>query len=398
MTAADDPRHARPLAAWLLRQLPPADAQALLDDSLHRAARTFPGGSPRVHLFQTARTVLAEWSRFTGRAADDDRWAKVRAEVQAALARLSNADRELIRAHLAGEPRVESAGSALARLRGALGTGKVLLLSAMPDRPGGVAGWLDRQVAGPSLGRLIAELTAVAGPVADRPTLEAVLGLEQAAVIAGGLTVLPADRVGLFLRNPSLLAELQDVVAEAECPYWDELFDHASLGRMVRMAREEPVALRPRRPRPPVYLRPWFAALATTVIVLGTVLLERSPRPHWGWNRPALAGRGDTDQGHLRALANAADEWHARPKSTPAELRRALREMRDGCTAMLAAGHPLLDPADELWLADACVHWGHALDGHLADLIFGKPFNEVRGEADATVDGIVKALRKRAGE
>src|SRR4051812_17961733 len=56
-------RHARPLAASLLRQLPADDAEDVLDDVLlyaWRAANTYQGGNYRAWLFQIARSFLAK--------------------------------------------------------------------------------------------------------------------------------------------------------------------------------------------------------------------------------------------------------------------------------------------------------------------------------------------------
>jgi hypothetical protein len=152
-----------------------------------------------------------------------------------------------------------------------------------------------------------------------------------------------------------------------------------------------------RRRRTPVYRQPWFVSLVTAVVILGTIVLNRPPGPPtWGWNRPGLLNRGDTGAEHLRALADAADEWQARPKRTAAELRRSLKEMRDGCTALLDAGHRQLAPEDRAWLADQCVTWGTRLDRLLADLQHGRPVDDVRREADETVEAIGQALRKRS--
>lgn len=277
-----------------------------------------------------------------------------------------------------------------------------LVLPTMPEDPAELAGWLDRQVAGPDLARLIAELSAVHGPAADATDLATVVGPDRDTVLTRGLGALSEDRLRTLLRHPALLAELQDAVTEAGGPYWDDLFDHPTLARVARNARDgfAEVARPVRRDRrPPVYLRPWFVALATAVTVLATVVLEKPPAPKpWGWTAPRALTRGHSGPEHLTALADAAAEWQARPRQTPAELRRALREMRDGCTAVLAADHRALPAEDRVWLADRCVAWGTRLDRHLADLQAGRPADEVRAEADATVEKVVEALRARAGE
>jgi hypothetical protein len=279
--------------------------------------------------------------------------------------------------------------------------GMTLVLPTMPENPAELAVWLDRQISGPVLGRLIAELSALHQPSPSAPDLATVLGADRPAVLAKGLGVLPEDRLRMLLHNPQLLGEVQDLVAEAGGAYWDELFDHPTLAKTVHAAtRPQPEArlVRPRPPRPPIYLRPWFVASATVVIVMMTVLMHRPPRPSWGWNNNRAIARGRTPAEHLTALANAADQWHAQPRDKTAELRRTLREMRDGCTAVLAADHRVLASEDHAWLLERCVAWGTLLDRYLADLQEGRSTDDVRHEADETIDKVVDALRKRAAE
>jgi DNA-directed RNA polymerase specialized sigma24 family protein len=402
-------RHDRPLAAWLLRRLSRDDAEDLLPHVLFKAWRTagtFTGGNYRTWLFQVARSGLADWVGRHGRPASDH-------ALEHGLGMLDDRERELFRARFGGtedwpaacarlgiEPKAGQnlVGLALARLRESVETRSVL--PTLPEDPAELAGWLDRQVTGPDLGLLIDELSVVHGPIPATTDLTSVLGPDRSAVLARGLGALSENHLRTLLRHPALLAELQDVVAEAGEPYWDELFDHPTLARIARDARErlaEALRRPARPPRPPIYLRPWFVALATAAVVLMTVVLEKPPTPKpWGWNSPRAVNRGETAAEHLTALAAAAAEWHARPRQTPAELRRALREMRDGCTAVLAADHRALPSEDRTWLADRCVSCGTKLDRHLADLQAGRPADEIRVEADETVDKLIQALRTRA--
>jgi hypothetical protein len=274
-------------------------------------------------------------------------------------------------------------------------------LPSLPVDESELAAWLERHVAGPDLARLIVELTPAAGSSTDVQDLATVLGPDRAAVLASGLGVLSEPQLRLLLRHPTLLAELQDAAVEGGGPYWDDRFDHPTLSRIVRQARAVAFeADRPRRrSRGRWYRKPWFVALATAAVVLVTVVLHRpAGPPTWGLARPGLMTKADSRTGHFANLARAAAEWDARPRQTPAELRRALRGMRDGCTAVLAAPHHMLTAADRAWLVDRCLTCGASLDRNLADLHAGRSSDEVRAEADATVAGLVRALRERVGE
>jgi hypothetical protein len=280
-----------------------------------------------------------------------------------------------------------------------------LVLATVPADPAALADWLERQIAGPDLGRLIDELSALHGDDPRNVDLAFVLGDYRPAVLERGLGALSEKRLRALLRFPKLLGELQDLVLEAGTPYWDARFDQPELTAMAGRARaallddSAPAAPAARPARTPFYRRPWVVSLATAAAVLLAVYLVGPPgnAPEtWGWNRPGVVTAGNSRGEHLTALASAAEEWDGRPKGSPEELRRALQEMRDGCTKVLAAEHAQLSPDDRVWLADRCVAWGTKLDRHLADLQTGRPVDEVRREADDTVQKLAQALRARA--
>jgi hypothetical protein len=274
-----------------------------------------------------------------------------------------------------------------------------LIISTVPDEPAELATWLERQLTGPDLECLIKELTAVHGQETAPSSLAEALGEDLSVALGRGLGGLPANKLRMLLRHPRLLGELQDTIVESSSPYWDARFDHPELKRIADAARESSTKFVARPARTPIYRRPWFVSLATAAVVIVAVFLANSREraaSGWGWNKPGLMTAVNNRVDHLNALANAAEEWRSRPKSTTDELRKSLQEMRDGCTSMLAAAHPQLTPDDRAWLMDKCVAWGTKLDRHLADLQTGRPVEAVRREADGTIEALVQALRARA--
>ena len=279
-----------------------------------------------------------------------------------------------------------------------------LVLATVPEDASELARWLDRQIAGPDLGRLIDELSAVHGAGDDRVDLPAVLGHYHPKVIEKGLGELSEKRLRALLRYPKLLADLQDAVIAANSPYWNALFDQPELAAAAGRARmsldETPVTPKARPARTPLYRHPLLVSLATAAAVLIAVYIVQRPAARsdaWGWNKPGVLTAAQTRGDHLNGLASAAEEWKSQPKSSPDELRKSLQEMRDGCTKVLAAKHEQLAADDRAWLAERCVAWGTKLDKHLADLQTGRSIDEVRREADETVEKLAQALRSRAG-
>jgi hypothetical protein len=228
-------------------------------------------------------------------------------------------------------------------------------------------------------------------------------------VFQRGLSALPPATLRTFLRHPALLLDLQDIVLTEGGPYWDRLLSDAQVGRAAeRTGRRLRVALGLDAPPAPgkqvrlrFYRRPWLVGLATAAAVLAAVYFGRSYLEglgRWGWQRPGLGARAATPSAYLTALADAAAEYRERPRDDRDSFMRTLGEMRDGCTRLLAADHPVLPPKDRDWLATRCRDWGAKLDGYLADLQTGKDWQAVRAEADGTVDTLIKALRDRAAQ
>jgi hypothetical protein len=274
-----------------------------------------------------------------------------------------------------------------------------LIISTVPDEPAELAIWLERRLTGPDLEHLIEELTVVHGRETTSTNLHEALASDLSIALDRGLGGLPESKLRMLLRHPGLLGELQDAIVESGSPYWDARFDHPELKRIADSARQSFTQSVARPARTPIYRRPWFVSLATAAVVIVAVFLASSREraaSAWGWNKPGLMTATNNRADHLNALATAAEEWRARPKSTPDELRKSLQEMRDGCTKLLAARHAQLTPDDRTWLMDKCVAWGTRLDRQLADLQNGMPVEDVRREADGTIEALVQALRARA--
>jgi hypothetical protein len=287
-----------------------------------------------------------------------------------------------------------------------------LIATEIPDDPADLPGWLERQLVGLDLARLVAELEAVHGAAASSgPTLDQVLGGRRAGVLAHGLTDLPADRLPLLLRQPRLLLDLQEQILIEGGSYWDRLgprdTEHLRLiergrKRLAQFVSAEPVL--PFRRRRATYLNPWLLALATAASVLvGVVGFEWVvSRPDagtaagWGWSRPGALPQGGTPAAYLNRLADAAEDWFQKRPADAAGVARRIGEFRRGCTTLVHAEHRPLAPADRAWLVGKCQAWAAQLDAHLASLERGEDPVKVRSEADETVHKLIAALRERA--
>jgi hypothetical protein len=293
-----------------------------------------------------------------------------------------------------------------------------LVSMTIPEDPALLAGWLEQHLVGLDLAALVAELRAVHGSGHAAPINE-VLGDRRDAVLARGLSALPADRLRQLLRSPALLLDLQEMVLTEGRGYWERLPRTADLARAVARGREPCCPEAPSAPARDVvwYRRPWVVSLATAAAVLLAIELPRwlkppssapgpaplaavppAPGSGWGWNRPEAFPAQGSARAYLNALADAAADWFKkRPDNAPA-LARRIGEFRQGCTTLIFAEHKPLPERERLWLVERCRLWARKIDEHLAQLEDGGAVAEVRAEMDQTVTRLVDALRGEAAK
>lgn len=285
-----------------------------------------------------------------------------------------------------------------------------LVMAAIPEDPDDQVVWLEQQLVGLDLGRLVGQLATLHGPARGaEPSFSLLFTPYLAAVLQVGLTALPRDLVRELLRHPRLLLELQERVLTEGGPYWDRVqradadLQGAAEAGWRRLQRVAPAADVSPGPRLPWYRRAWVASLATAAAALVAVGLWQAWWPGsaaaptaWGWDRPGALPAGVSRGEYLRALAAVADEWSRKQPVTAPELARRILQFRQGCTTLLLADHEPLPEADRDWLKERCRRWAAKLDAELAALEAGKDVEAVRRAVDETVRQLAAALRERA--
>jgi hypothetical protein len=290
----------------------------------------------------------------------------------------------------------------------------------LPDDAGALPAWLEQRLVGPHLADLAVELAVIHATADPTPTLADVLGEQREAVLARGLGELPAKRLRQLLRHPALLPQLQELVLTEGGDYWQRLLqltaeEEEALGRgrrrleaVLSAGQEQHLPSPPDRKRgasPHWYHRPWLVSLGTAAALLMAVAAYDHFRragaplaPTWGWARPgALPDTGPPDA-YLNALADAAGDWFRERPQTPAELAGRLAAFRQGCSVLIFAEHSPLAEADRRWLVEHCRTWADRLDRLWEELEAGREVEQIREQADATVNTLMTALRTRARE
>jgi len=285
----------------------------------------------------------------------------------------------------------------------------------IPEDAGQLPAWLDAQLVGPNLGRLVAELTVV--HVASNPPrrLDQILGARADDVLERGLSALPRLAIRELLRNPQLLLELQERVLIDGGSYWSELPVEEELAEAVDRGwqRLAPLAGRKSEPAKPATglfrrLVPYaITSLATAAaIIVGIYFGFSRPQPAsrqaevaaagWGWQKPDAFAKDLPREAYLNRLADEAEEWFNKRPQTQAELATRITEFRQGCTALILADHAPLTSDDRKLMKERCQKWAGKLDEQLAALEEKGDVTATLAATDATVKQLAKALRERA--
>jgi len=316
-----------------------------------------------------------------------------------------------------------------------------LLALELPEESAELPLWIERQLVGLNLRQLVTELTAIgqmatddatarqSSPPATTTPADAAqwLGDSKGTVLADGLRGLPAEKLSELLRQPRLLGSLQELVLVEGGPYWEEVARRApavearvAMGRerVVQAVRGEtsPIAGRIFAPPassgpgpkavdvapPPAPFAKRYGALAICLALAACLLLMvtqfQGPGAQlaWGWSRPGAIDERASAPKYLEGLAATGHEWFDERPTSPADVRRRIQEMRDGCDRVINSPHAPLAMADQQWLVERCLKWREKFDAQLAALDAGGDPLAARGQIDETVNKLIGTLQDRA--
>jgi hypothetical protein len=286
-----------------------------------------------------------------------------------------------------------------------------LAIMDMPDEAPELALWLERQLTGFELSKLIAELSTIRGAGNGSLSFQDMLGPYLESILQTGLSTLPPEKVQQLISNPTLLLELQERLLEVGTPYWDRVINsqvpapetsqkRARLLAALEKTERDNWVMRFSQKKVGILITVTAAAAAVVGFLAIRTWLPGTNRdvPSWGWGRPgALAGQTQP-KSYLGHVADEANEWFSQRPTDRASLIRRIEEMHQGCSALLAAKHSPLSEKDKEWLLERCRAWDAKFVEQLGKLKSGGDFEAIRAEADDTVRKLERAIRQRVAE
>lgn len=286
----------------------------------------------------------------------------------------------------------------------------------MPDDRTEQRAWLELQLVGLELGKIVAELSAVhAGETDSQKSLEDLLGTELDTILTQGLANLSDERLQTLMQNPQQLLSLQERILVEGGPFWDSI--QKSNSTLDTLAKQTWNQLAPQiesdKPagqatthRPSHWFtKPSVVSLATAAAVLAMVFGWNHFKPvspptpsvaTWGWDKPGAIPENVDAATYLTKLSDAGGQWFKKRPESPEALARRILQFRQGCSTLILAKHKPLDTEDRKWLVERCRAWATKLDQHLADIESGADVQKVRTDTDETINKLIAALKKRA--
>ncbi len=325
----------------------------------------------------------------------------------------------------------------------------------VPESDTELAAWLERELLGPDLSALVAELIQFGGGHNDDiPGIRRVLGGDIKRILEQGLSDVEPGCLRELLAYPALLLQLQDAIFLKGGPYWTrQLYgalveDHegrdsefSALPRSSAPPRKvdptevtearlgstevSDIPTRSKTRRPPSYwqrrgkfiaaqfaiaallltictpLGIWIASLQSQVEIARVQINSQ----RWGWLQPnAFDPELSADQ-YLIHLSTLAEDWFDRTPESASELALRIGQFRSACALLILADHEQLDEQDRDWLRERCRIWSGKFQDQLNALeqptLETEPevdFVPIRDQADETVRTLIRLLNERAQE
>lgn len=305
----------------------------------------------------------------------------------------------------------------------------------LPDDPAELPRWLEDRLLAPNFGQFLAELSSFFPAAPDPPEPPRhLLDSWLPTALNEGLDSIPRDVLSLLLKNPTLLADLQERITIDGGPYWDDVAErsdglthaHTNGKRALdRILFAEPPASQPRlklkngsqvvpsqrSPRPSGRGYKVWAIASTAVAVclavaVGGLLFSRPDEPSvmksqiaWGWGKPSgVANEQSTPRDYLNKLAANAEEWQLYRPGDADGVGARIAEFRAGCTRLMHSPYGPLAQVEKDWLLEHCRAWAKELDGQQQALDSGTDPLIVRAQMDEWVRKVTATLREKANQ
>lgn len=279
----------------------------------------------------------------------------------------------------------------------------------LPDKTKEIREWLETQLTGPNISHVAAQFSAVHKDQGQKRSLDDVCGELWSKILRDGLAGLRPVQLAQLLTQPSLLLELQERLLLEGGEFWQQRFQHHKeeqendrikeyLLDQIQKVNTASVSVQ----RQTDYMKISFQksvilGFISTALVLIAVFLNQQPaKPGWGWDRPEVLIADIPADQYLNQLADSANEWFNKPTETKVELLTRLQQFRHGCETLIKAPHPQLSQEDRTWLIERCQAWAAKLDDQITALDHGADLKSADAAANALINKLIKALRKRA--
>jgi hypothetical protein len=320
----------------------------------------------------------------------------------------------------------------------------------IPDEPSDRGAWLDRQLIGLELRKLVQQLITLGSNRSPEITFADWFEKHRNQVLANGLRSLPTTELEILFRNPTLLMDLQELVFTEGGEYWRSVpissWHQEAADRVKRKVLQQisaagelqasdtnalntPIAAIPAGipgvtsateapaitdkpgalPAPTVSLpkpnapKGWWivaAAAMAAAVLIGLFNPFVSTRSNQFFAAAALQSPVDSGQESLKRMSGQIKkDWRTGVASRD-QLKSQLVAFRDSCDLLIDGplvgtlkGLPETSVND---VRDRCRNWKKLASELIANLDSGKPTAEVSSAADAMIEKLTNKLNEIA--
>jgi hypothetical protein len=282
----------------------------------------------------------------------------------------------------------------------------------LPDNANEWPSWLEHQLVGLQLRDLVRQLEVV-GVVSPQNavSLDTLLGNQRGKILRDGLSVLSQAQLQSLVANPRSLLELQELVLQEGCPYWQRLSRTSEHQQQVsdqwlriqaaietRSGNVPPANVPGKQVDPQrQHWTRWVAvAIALAACLLFVIFAWQNGGKEQGkfFARKGLLQSPKVGGAFLREVASVIQtDWQS-DINDAALLKAELEKVVAACDLFIKSDLPQLNPATRQEAKKRCQGWRDKFRVNLTDLASGKPFVEVRTDANATVERLIKVLNE----
>ena len=303
----------------------------------------------------------------------------------------------------------------------------------MPDNHEELPQWLERQLVGPNLRELVAQLTVIHQGAPLQGEFNEVFKGKRSRILEAGLSALEQHQITALLTNPKLLLDMQIFVFSRGGSFWEQLLEDSPgqlsdgfneqlfkklTGQNVQATNDlaEPTlstntnspATKTQNQIKRKKSRPWVSNVISALLAASIVValfsaylfyFQTSGTSQIAFFSELPAATSVDEKIYLASFNTDAQKWFDYQPQSAEQLKSHILNLVDGCDRVIAGDHDALDQQTKSWLVEKCSAWRNNFVNKLV-AVNREPakYAQIRSEMDAAVRKMIKTVDTKIEE